>query len=205
MASKVEITPEQAEAILAIEEGHFHDLKAIDIKPAKLTESVSAFANASGGEIFIGIDEQKRDGIKSRIWRGFADVEAANAHLQVLEGMRPLAGHYAATFMSCPGFSGCLLQLEIPKSKDILSASDGYPYTRKGAQSLRVGTAGALQRLQLDKGIISFEDEVVNTGLENVANSLTIINFMLGVIPTADPEARLRKQQLIVDSRRWQA
>ena len=60
MASKVEITPDQARAILAIEEGHFHDLKAIDIKPAKLTELVAAFANTFGGEVFIGVDERER-------------------------------------------------------------------------------------------------------------------------------------------------
>ena len=60
MASKVEITPDQARAILATEEGHFSDLKSTDIRPAKLTESVAAFANAAGGELFIGIAMSKR-------------------------------------------------------------------------------------------------------------------------------------------------
>ena len=201
MVSRVEITPDQARAILAIEEGHFHDLKAIEIKPAKLTESVAAFANTSGGEVFIGVDEREMDGVKSRTWRGFTDVEAANAHLQVLEAMKPLAGHYAATFMSCPGFSGYVLHVEIPKSKDILEASDGHPYTRKGAQKLRVDTPEALHRLRLDKGIVSFEDDVVNAPLESVTNSVAVIDFMLGVIPTGDPEAWLRKQLLIADDR----
>src|SRR5271165_4173774 len=201
MALKVEITPDQATAILATEEDHFHDLKAIDVRPAKLTESVAAFGNAAGGEVFIGVDERVNGGVKSRTWRGFADVEEANAHLQVLETMKPLAGHYAATFMSCPGFSGYLLHIEIPKSKDILTASDGHPYMRKGAQKLRVDTPEALHRLRLDKGIISFEDDVVNGALESVTNSVTVISFMLGVIPTGDPEAWLRKQLLITDDR----
>jgi len=201
MDLKVEITSDQAMAILSIEEGHFHDIKAIDIKPAKLTESVSAFANTSGGEIYIGIDEREQDGVKSRSWRGFADVEEANAHLQVLEAMEPLGGHYVATFMNCPGFSGDLLHVEIPKSKDILKASDGHAYTRKGAQKLRVETPDALHRLRLDKGIVSFEDDVVNVALDSVTNSVAIINFMLGVIPTGDPETWLRKQLLIVNDR----
>jgi ATP-dependent DNA helicase RecG len=201
MVSTVEITPDQARAILALEEGHFQDLKAVDIKPAKLTESVAAFANASGGEIFVGIDEQERDGVKTRSWRGFADVEKANAHFQVLEAMRPLAGHYAATFMRCTGFSGYVLHIEIPKSKDILKASDGHPYVRKGAQKLRLDTAEALHRLRLDKGIVSFEDDVVTADLESVTNSVTIIDFMLGVIPTGDPEVWLRKQSLIVNDK----
>lgn len=201
MVSKVEITPDQARTILATEESHFLDLKAMDIKPAKLTESVAAFANASGGEVYIGIDEREKDGLKSRTWRGFANVEEANAHLQVLEAMKPLGGHYEAAFMSCPGFTGHLLHIEIPKSKDILKASDKYPYTRKGAQKLRVDTPEAVHRLRLDKGIISFEDDVVNAPLESVTNSVTVINFMLGIIPTGDPEAWLRKQLLIADDR----
>lgn len=54
---RIEITPEQKDAILALEESHFCDLKSKQILPSKLTESVSAFANASGGEIYLGIDE----------------------------------------------------------------------------------------------------------------------------------------------------
>lgn len=201
MIFSVEISPYQAKDILAIEEDHFHDLKGLDIKPAKLTEAVSAFANTAGGEVFVGINEQEMDAAKVRSWRGFADVEEANAHLQVLEAMCPLGQHYVATFMSCPSLPGHLLHLEIPKSKDILKASDGYPYTRKGAQKLRVNTPEALHRLRLDKGIISFEDEVVNVPLDSVSNSLTIIDFMLGIIPTGDPESWLRKQSLISENR----
>lgn len=197
MVSKIEITTDQANAILAVEEGHFHDLKAIGIKPAKLTESVSAFANTSGGEIYIGVDERENDGVNTRTWRGFTDVEEANAHLQVLEAMKPLGGHYEANLLSCPGFSGYVLHIEIPKSKDVLRASDSYPYTRKGAQKLRVDSPEAVHRLRLDKGIVSFEDDVVNAALENVTNSVTVIKFMLGIIPTRDPEAWLRKQSLI--------
>lgn len=201
MLAPIEITPDQANAILAIEEGHFHDIKAIEIGPAKLTQSISAFANTSGGEVHIGVDELETDGIKTRIWRGFADVEQSNAHLQVLEAMKPLGGHYEATFLRYTGHHGYVLHVEIPKSKDILKASDGHPYTRKGAQKLRVDTPEALHRLRLDKGIVSFEDEVVNAALDTVTNSVTVINFMLGVIPTGDPEAWLRKQSLIIDDR----
>jgi len=201
MVERVEITPAQVAAILAIEENHFHDVKAIEIKPGKMSESVSAFANTSGGEIHIGIDERKENGKKVRTWRGFSDMEAANAHLQVLEGMKPLGGHYHAVFLKCSTVPGYVLHIETPKSKDIINASDGYPYTRKGAQKLRVDTPEALHRLRLDKGIISFEDDVVNAPLETVTNSVAVIDFMLGVIPTGDPEAWLAKQALIIDKR----
>src|SRR5690606_33775099 len=77
------VTPDQVRRILAREEGHFFDLKAIEIAPSKLTKTIAAFANASGGELYIGVAEVTTSGVKSRAWRGFADMEAANAHLQV--------------------------------------------------------------------------------------------------------------------------
>jgi ATP-dependent DNA helicase RecG len=50
-----EITAAEAAKIIATEEGHFADVKDIRIKPAKLSKSVSGFASASGGEIFLGV------------------------------------------------------------------------------------------------------------------------------------------------------
>src|SRR5512147_508925 len=117
---RAKISREQANMLLAIEEGYFVDLKAVDIKPAKLTQFVSAFANASGGEIYIGIDELDRETEKTRRWRGFADPEAANGHIQPLEQMRPLGGHYRASFLECDGLAGLVLKLEIPKSRDVI-------------------------------------------------------------------------------------
>jgi ATP-dependent DNA helicase RecG len=90
MIDVYKITPEHAELAINVMEGQLADVKAIEIKPAKLTKFVSAFANAGGGEIYVGIDEKEVDGSKVRAWRGFDDVEAANAHIQALELMRPL-------------------------------------------------------------------------------------------------------------------
>ena len=51
------ISDAQRLKILGYQEGHFGDLKAKEIAPSKLSRSVSAFANATGGELFIGIEE----------------------------------------------------------------------------------------------------------------------------------------------------
>jgi ATP-dependent DNA helicase RecG len=45
------LTPHQYEALLAVEESHFVDLKSSDISPANLTKTASAVCNTSGGEI----------------------------------------------------------------------------------------------------------------------------------------------------------
>ena len=97
------ITAEQGRRILALEEGHFADVKAIDISPAKLTNTISAFSNASGGELYVGIDERQTPSGKIRSWRGFRDVEAANAHLQVFAQLFPLGQYYKLSHKSQQG------------------------------------------------------------------------------------------------------
>lgn len=188
------IPPDEAARVLQFQEGHYLDVKRVETKPAKLSETISAFANTSGGEVFLGVAEKSHDSVKSRRWAGFPDMEAANAHIQVLEGMGALGNHYKATFLVSPGCAGHVLHLTVPKTKDILKATDGYPYVRQNAQNLRVDTNEALQRLRLDKGIVTFEDENVNVDPKIITNSETVIEFCLSVIPSAEPEDWLKSQ-----------
>jgi len=54
-----------------------------------------------------------------------------------------------------------------------------------------------LKRLELDKGISSFEDNSLNSKLADITNSETAIEFILTVVPTSEPEPWLAKQNLI--------
>lgn len=195
----IEIEPDQLDLVVQIGEGHYSDVKAIEVRPARLTEAIAAFANADGGELYVGIDEIGRK--KTRQWRGFADVETANGHLQVFEQLFPLGRDFSYTFLSCPGETGHILKIEIQKTMGIVHASDGNPYLRRGAQSLRVSTPEQLKRLEYAKGLASFESEPVVAELDLVCNSMEIIEFMLQVVPASEPEAWLRKQQLLRDGR----
>lgn len=150
MVEKRDIGTVEADRILQLEESHYIDLKSVDVEPAKLSEAVSAFANTAGGELFIGIDESNTAGQKVRSWRGFKDIEAANAHIAVIEGMMPLGGHYRATFLLAQRMPGAVLHLVVFKTKDILTATNGTPYIRRGAQKLPVKGNDALHRLRLD-------------------------------------------------------
>jgi ATP-dependent DNA helicase RecG len=188
----------EANRILALEEGHYLDLKRIEIMPGKLTQDVSAFANTAGGELIIGIDESDRGDSKVRAWRGFTDIEEANQHIQEIERMSPLGTHYRASFLSGRGLRGHVLHLIIFKTKDILYASDGGAYVRRGAQKQAVVGDEALRRLRLDKGIVSFEDETVPIDPKAITNSAAIIEFMLNVVPTGEPDTWVAKQNLIV-------
>lgn len=194
------ISAEQYASVLEQHESHFVDLKAREIAPASLTNTVSAFANASGGEIYVGVDEVMGLDGPARVWRGFEDPEAANAIVQTVEAMSPLGNHYEATFLARSGATGLVLHLTIFKSRDILFASNGKAYIRRSAQKLPLDEA-ALQRLKYDKGITSFEDERLEVDLSTVTNSLVTLDFLLKVVPSAEPLAWLLSQRLIVNDR----
>lgn len=193
------VTEEQIQKMLSYEEGHFLDLKSKRIKPSSLSVAISAFANADGGELFIGIDETLPD--KQREWKGFLDQEEANSYLQVFESLFPLGTDFRYIFLTSEGKQGLVLKVEVGKTREIKTATDGIPYIRRGAQSLPVNTKEALKQLEYTKGLSSFESERLNTGIEFITNSTPIIEFMFAIIPTAEPENWLRKQQLIIEEK----
>ena len=195
----IDISDKECALILALEEGHFADLKSIAIAPAKLTKSLSAFANADGGELFIGIDEDVNT--KTRSWSGFANTEAANGHLQPFEELFPLSQEFDYQFLRNTNLPGLVLKATIAKTHAVKLASNQTAYVRRGAASLPVESAEALKRLEYSKGLTSFETELVNGPLEDVCNSNSVIEFMLQVVPTGEPAVWLRKQQLIREGR----
>lgn len=192
-----EISAEKAGFILAKNEGQFCDMKAKEIAPAKMSRTLSAFANADGGELFVGI-AQSHSG--SFVWSGFAKEEDANAHLKIVDDLFPVGSITRCAFITCPSHVGCVLHIEVEKTNDIRKATDGTAYLRRGAQNLPQDTDDKIERLKLNKGLKSFEDHTVNVDFSDITNSKAIIEFILDAVPSAEPEAWLRKQKLIVNN-----
>jgi ATP-dependent DNA helicase RecG len=189
------LSPADAEKLLRVQESHFCDVKSIAIQPAKLTRTIAALSNAEGGEIYIGLDEFKEKNAFE--WNGFSKPEDANGHLQAFEPLFPLGDGYSYTFLEAPQKSGLVLKIDVGKSREVKSASDGKVFVRRGAMNLPIQTPEALTRLQRNKGLVSFENELVNVESTQITNSLVSISFMLEVVPTAEPEPWFRKQQII--------
>jgi ATP-dependent DNA helicase RecG len=193
----IAITSDEFDRLLEINESHFVDFKSKRIAPAKITRSVSAFGNADGGELFVGIEEDD-DG--STRWDGFDKLEDANGLVQAVENCSTAANDIRMDFFQSDRGSGVVLRVEISKSQSIITASDGKPYLRKGAQNLPQVAPEQVRRLELNKGITSFEDQTVRDDVDAVVNSMAVIEFMLNVIPHNEPEAWLKKQRLIRDA-----
>lgn len=192
----IPITSAQVEHVLSLDEGHYLDLKRREIAPAKLTKSIAAFANADGGELYIGVGEDASR--TQRFWNGFTSPEDANGHIQAFESLFPLGHGFEYEFLSAESEPGVVLHVYVSKCADIKNASDDKAYVRRGAQNLPQTSAEALTRLARAKGITSFESETVAAQLDEVADSLAVTGFMIGLIPETDPEQWLRKQRLIL-------
>ena len=189
----------EVQKLLACSEGHFLDLKSREIKPSKLSRTIAAFANAEGGELFIGIVEDKLNNL--RVWEGFENEEAANSHVQVFDEFFPVGADSTITHLFSDNLPGLVLKVEVPKSREIKKASDGKVYVRRGAQNLPIQTEDRLDILRRDKGLSSFETETVNTDPSTITNSESIIAFMLEVVPTSEPELWLKKQQVLIENK----
>jgi ATP-dependent DNA helicase RecG len=191
------LTSEEIQKLFQRKENHFLDFKDCRIAPAKLTETISAFANADGGELYVGVSEVGQ-ALKGR---GFPSIESANGHLQALENLFPLGQFFRYEFLTSPDSDGYLLFVEVGKNPRVIKASSGIAYLRRGAQNLPQTTAEQLRRLELNKGLSSFESETVPASLTEVTESDVMQSFISEVIPAAEPARWLRKQQLICDDK----
>lgn len=190
----VDLTDVEARRVVASKESHFLEAKSKLVQPAKFTKAISALANADGGEVFVGLD-QRPD--KSLQWNGFRLVEDANDHLQTFEKLFPLGSEFQYAFYKCATQPGFVLYVNVAKTRSIVKASDGYAYRRRGAQSLPCITPDEQKRLELDKGIVSFEDETVNMSLDALATSPVLEDFIKTQVPKQTPAQWLNKQLLV--------
>lgn len=183
------LTDDQVATVCGLGESHFYDRKSTAIRPTKLTKTLSAFANADGGELHIGIED-------SGVWRGFKTVEDFNGHIQALNALFPYGSEFDYEFLQHPTHKTFVLRITVLKARDVKYASDGKAYVRRGAQSLE---CASIEMLQRQKGLTTHEVERINYDSAELMNSLVTVGFMVQVVPDAEPDAWLKKQRLIID------
>ena len=191
-------TAEQEKEMLRREESHFLDFKRASITPGKLQETVVALANADGGEVIIGLDDDIHRSPVDR-FHGFRNLEDANNHISVADILvDPPIPAVSAEFIMCPTApTHLLLHLLIPKSPMVHYTSDKTCFIRKGAQNL-VLKGKSIERLIFSKGQRSYEDVPVETVRAKELAESDYMQKYLHLVPTAQPaEVFLRKQRLV--------
>ena len=201
MSYRVEVlTEDKVLQLFEIEENHFNDFKAKDITGKKLSKSISAFANASGGDIYVGIREENDTKIKH--WEGFINIEEANSTIQVIESLPMVESYYDLEFLKHPTLGTYVLKINIFKTQSIVQTTDGKVFVRKGAQSLPVDTPEKMRRLELDKGITSYENEPIgDSEISDAIDSKIYSFFSKSIIPEVEAAKWLSKQRLTRDDK----
>lgn len=194
---EVQLTNEQKNSYIDRNEGHFFDRKSKQISPASLLKTISAFANADGGEALIGLEDPENGGD----WLGFDSPEDANGHIQAIDEIFPLGSGIGITFLSHQSSHGYLLRLDVGKSKEIIKVPKGEVYVRRGPRNHKVTSATDLERLKLNKGITTFEDSLAAVPLSLVSEGAALRDFLdCNAISSSELEW-LEKQLLVRDGK----
>jgi ATP-dependent DNA helicase RecG len=193
------ITTDEALRLCSRTEDHFFDRKAPGLDGVKLQKLVVAFANADGGELIIGIADEKEEAKPVKRWRGLARIEDFNGLLQAVHTLNPPV---EARYEFLKHANTYALRMFVERSADVNKTSDGKVYQRFGAQSLPL-TAEKITELGFAKGAHSFENmKAIEVRPEQVADSNELKAFLKDVYPSTDP-LDFTVNQHLVDEKDW--
>lgn len=182
-----EISKADALALSCQPEGHFYDRKAAQIKGAKLQKIVCAFANADGGDVYVGIADDKDQADPEKRWAGAPSMEEFNQLIQSLMELYP-SPPMTLEFLRSSLSVNYVLHIQVDKSQSVHQTADGTVYERKGAQSLPIKEAERITALGFAKGASSYEDmQVDSADAEDVVDSDEINVFLSEYSPKTDP------------------
>ncbi|MBP5098893.1 ATP-binding protein [Pseudomonas protegens] len=190
----VNINNEQVNDLLEIDEDHFNDVKSKRIAPAKLQETLVAFANSDGGDLYVGIEDKSEQGER---FVGFDEPEEANAIIAtLLEQTTPAVENLSWEFLSAEG-KGLVLHFSIPKSPKVHYTANGDCYIRVNAQKIKIKGERVTQ-LGYSKGAELYENKALQeVDLEDISEGEMLDEYMSRVNSNLKPEVFLKKQRLL--------
>ena len=185
----------ETQMLLASDEDHFFDFKSKNIQPAKLQETFVAFANADGGDIYVGVEDKKCQ--VDRL-QPFAMKEEANAILAVLlEQTTPAVENVSVEFLTVTG--GSVLHVSVPKSPKVHYTASGDCFVRLNAAKVKI-KGERVTSLAYSKGSALYERVAVESvDLEEIAATNALAAYMARVATSLDPKRFLKKQRLTTD------
>ena len=150
-------------------EDQFFDRKSKDISGRGVQRMVVAFANSDGGELVIGIKDEKEALDPAKRWDGANNIEFYNQHIQSTVELSPSVG-FRYEFLRCSEYTGYIIRIFVDKSRDVCMTSDKTVYIRAGAQCIPIKDAAKITQLAFAKGAQSYE----NRRLEGVPPEIII-------------------------------
>ena len=194
MIEKRAITNKELSILLLQEEGHFFDIKGKHIQPSKLQETFVAFANADGGEIYVGLEDKKNPG--ERI-NPFPLMEDCNQIIStLLEHTTPAVENVGVEFLS-PETGGHILHISIPKSPKVHYTASGDFFVRLNAEKIKI-KGERVTSLAYSKGAAPYERVPVESiDTDEIISSPLLIDYMNRIQTSIAPHSFLKKQRLL--------
>jgi ATP-dependent DNA helicase RecG len=196
------LNKDEAIVLISRPESHFFDKKSARLSGASLQKIVVALANADGGDVLIGIEDEKTDEAPEKRWRGLDSIEEFNGHLQALHEIIPQVPT-SMEFLVAKDLPGYVLSIRIDKSPQVHQTSSKDVYLRKGAQSLPLKNPDHLISLRFAKGLASFEDTAVaNVPAEVIVESEELRSFLIDFSPKTDA-LNFTVNENLIDLKTW--
>ena len=178
-----------------MQEGWLIDKKGKDIKPSKLSRTISAFANTNGGDVYLGLSHKEEK--TEYFWDGFNNEEDINPFIEVITQQFKNYEDYSIDTYQSDIDKTFVAHIVVHKTHNIVYASDSKAYVRHGVQNLPCDSDEKLMRLMLDKGLSSFEDEFTQSNLDDIKDSSVLLEFLKRVAPATTPYDWLRRQKVM--------
>jgi ATP-dependent DNA helicase RecG len=182
-------------------EGQYFDRKSARIRPEDVVRHIIAFANASGGQLAIGIED---DGRITGFGRANAKpVESFEQMPVTLCRPTPKVAARRVPCVNADGEDDMILLLDVsPSSGHVVEKrTDGDVYLRENDSSVRLDREQVLA-LQYDKGQLWFEDEQTSrSGVQDVDHEVVErYRRIIGASGLSD-ERVLQARDFLVDGR----
>lgn len=154
--------------LVTLPEGQYFDRKSARKKPLELLQYIVSFANAGGGILAIGIeDDGTVTGFKDQMAKPIEEFK--NVAFIKLTETPVICDSFELNVKNYKGEDDIVLLLSIePSNTRVIKNYDGYVYLRFGDQSPRLSFE-QIKQLQYDKGESWFEDEeVITSSLDDI-------------------------------------
>lgn len=184
----------ESNILLKKREDHFLDFKSRDIMPNKLQESFVAFANSDGGDLYIGMEDEK---YSDERLRGYSKPEDANDAISVmLEQTTPAVENIDIEFINFEQ-RGYILHVSIPKSPKVHYTAQNRCYIRVNASTREI-KGDRILALGYAKGTYQYEKQAVkHADISDLEDSSYLKDYMQRVITYLTSSRFLKKQRLI--------
>ncbi|KPY32569.1 hypothetical protein ALO52_200251 [Pseudomonas syringae pv. primulae] len=180
-------------SLLERRESHYLDFKGKGISGRDLQRHIVGFANADGGEVYIGISESE----KGYLAEGFDCIEGANQLIQAsLVDINPSVEGMVIDFLEIDP-SNFLVRIVIPKSPKVHYTSSGDCFVRLSAQTQKI-KGDQIASLAYAKGFYKFEERpVLSASIKDILSAGHLHDYLDRIGSIQSPDRFLRRNRLL--------